>query len=100
MIETVNVLYKYVDGAHFFVSGDGKAAGLCVAHKDLAKAMESVGSALIMMFKENHGIDVAVAYPQISAPAPAVGMPPHVEPPAAAGQSADSAFPWVVSETA
>lgn len=100
MMETVIVLYKYVDGAHFFVSGDEKAAGLCVAHKDLAKAMEAVSSALIMMFKENHGIDVTAAYPQMFASGPAAEMLPHVAPPVAADQSADSAFPWVVAEAA
>ena len=99
-METVNVLYRHVDGAHFFVSGDEKAAGLCVAHKDLAKAMEAVSSALIMMFKENHGIDVTAAYPQMFAPASAAEMLPHVAPPAAVDQNVDSAFPWVVDEAA
>ena len=100
MTETIIVLYKYVDGAHFFVSKDQKAAGLCVAHKDLATAMEAVSSALVMMFKENHDIDVTAAYPQMFAPAPTAGMPPHVVLPAAVDQSVDSTFPWVVAEAA
>ena len=103
MIETVTVLYKYVDGAHFFVSGDEKAAGLCVAHKDLAKAMEAVNSALTTMFKENHGIEVIAAYPQMFAQSPTMveeALPSVDISTIAAGQSADTAFPWVVSEAA
>ena len=98
-METVTVLYKYVDGAHFFVSGDEKAAGLCVAHKDLAKAMEAVSGALITMFKENHGVDIIAAYPLMFAPPPAAATPPMVESPIAVPEEvADSAFPWVLSE--
>ena len=58
MMETVHVLYKYVDGAHFFVSGDSKTRGLCVAHKDLATAFEAVAPTLTMLFRENHNEDV------------------------------------------
>ena len=98
-METVTVLYKYVDGAHFFVSGDKKAAGLCVAHKDLAKAMVAVSSALITMFKENHGVDIMAAYPQMFAPPPVAATPPVVESPiTVSGEIADSTFPWVLSE--
>ena len=50
-MQTVNVLYKYVDGAHFFVSGDEKTLGLCVADKDPIKAFEEVGSTLTTLFK-------------------------------------------------
>lgn len=100
-METVNVLYKYVDGAHFFVSGDEKAAGLCVAHKDLAKAMEAVNSALITMFKENHGLEISAAYPLMFAPSSeamisSISESTTVE----IEEGADSAFPWVLSEDA
>ena len=57
-MQTVNVLYKYVDGAHFFVSYDDKTLGLCVAHSDLTTAFEAVGPTLEKLFKENHGEDV------------------------------------------
>ena len=64
-MQTVNVLYKYVDGAHFFVSDDDKSLGLCVAHKDPVKAFEAVGSTLTKLFKENHG-ENAIFYPELS----------------------------------
>ena len=57
-MKTVNVLYKYVDGAHFFVSDDKETMGLCVAHTDLSVAYQEVGRALTFLFKENHGKDV------------------------------------------
>ena len=56
--ETVTVLYKYVDEAHFFVAGDRKTLGLCVAHKELATAFEAVAPTLTTLFRENHGEDV------------------------------------------
>ena len=62
---TVNVLYKYVDGTHFFVSDDEKTLGLCVASKDPAKAFEAVGTTLTKLFKENHGVDTPF-YPGLS----------------------------------
>ena len=55
---TVRVLYKYVDGAHFFVSDDKKAIGLCVADKDLKKAFDEVSRVLEVLFRENHGEEV------------------------------------------
>lgn len=58
-MQQVTVLYKYVDGAHFFVSDDEKTLGLCVAHKDPVKAFEGVSVALEKLFKENHGEDTA-----------------------------------------
>lgn len=57
-METVTVLYKYVDGAHFFVSGDNRTRGLCIAHKELGVAFEAVAPTLTTLFKENHGEDV------------------------------------------
>ncbi len=64
-MQTVNVLYKYVDGAHFFVSGDDKSLGLCVAHKDPVKAFEAVAATLTKLFKENHNED-AIFHPESS----------------------------------
>ena len=64
-MQSVDVLYKYVDGAHFFVSGDEKSLGLCVADKDPIKAFDAVGSALTILFKENHDED-AVFVPELS----------------------------------
>ena len=95
-MQTVNVLYKYVDGAHFFISNDKEALGLCVAHKDLAKAMEAVAVTLTTLFKENHGIDI-VAFPKMFArnfhertrSQGSEALP-------VAGQTADSIFPWVL----
>ena len=55
-MKQVKVLYKCVDGAHFFVSGDEASTGLCVAHKDLAKAFEAVPVQLSKLFKLNHDI--------------------------------------------
>ena len=58
MMHKVNVAYKHIDGAHFFVSSDKKALGLCVAHQDLATAFYAVSPTLKKLFKENHGEDV------------------------------------------
>lgn len=57
-MKQVKVLYKFVDGAHFFVSGDEATTGLCVAHKDVAKAFGAVPAQLSKLFKLNHGMDV------------------------------------------
>lgn len=56
--QKVHVLYKYVEGAHFFVSNDKKTLGLCVAHQDLRTAYRDVAQALSFLFRENHGRDV------------------------------------------
>ena len=58
MMYKVNVLYTHVDGAHFFVSNDRKALGLCVAHQDLATAFHAVSPTLKKLFKENHKEEV------------------------------------------
>ena len=57
-MQKVTVMYKHVDGAHFFISGDEKARGLCVAHQNLATAFYAVSPTLNKPFKENHGEDV------------------------------------------
>lgn len=64
-MQTLNVLYRYVDGAHFFVSDDEKTLGLCVAHKDPIVAFETVGVTLTKLFKENYNED-AKFYPELS----------------------------------
>ncbi len=56
-ITTVKVLYKFVDGAHFFVSNDEASAGLCVAHNELEMAFEAVETQLAKLYKKNHDID-------------------------------------------
>jgi hypothetical protein len=58
MSKPVNVLYKYVDGAHFFVSNDEASIGLCVAHNDVKAAYGAVAPQLKKLFKVNHGEDV------------------------------------------
>ena len=64
-MQTVKVLYKLVDGAHFFVSNDEASLGLCVAHVDVEKAFDAVEVQLSKLFKKNHGID-AVFEPSMS----------------------------------
>ena len=58
MMQKVKVMYKHVDRAHFFVSGDKKTLGLCVAHQDLATAYHAVSPTLKKLFKQNRGEDV------------------------------------------
>jgi len=53
---SIEIIYKYVDGAHFFVSNDKMAYGLCVAHKDLRTAFQSLSPALSKLFLVNHGV--------------------------------------------
>jgi hypothetical protein len=55
----VEVTYKYIDGAHFFVSSDKAAAGLCVATNDLFTAYNEVALQLNALFKFNHGQDMS-----------------------------------------
>lgn len=57
-MKTVKVLYKLVDGAHFFVSGDEASTGLCVAHSNVEKAFDAVTVQLTKLFKLNHDMDV------------------------------------------
>src|ERR1700724_3430287 len=51
----VQITYKYVDGAHFFVSNDKDVQGLCVAHADLKIAYEEVARQLNILFEQNKG---------------------------------------------
>ena len=67
MMQKVKVMYKHVDGAHFFVSGDKKSLGLCVAHQDLATAYNAVSPTLKKIFKENYGKNVDFK-PELSLP--------------------------------
>jgi hypothetical protein len=54
-METVEVTYKYIDGAHFFVSTDKAADGLCVANTSLRIAYEDVADQLNHIYEINHG---------------------------------------------
>jgi hypothetical protein len=54
-MSNIKVTYKYIDGAHFFVSSDKDAAGLCVAHADLQTAFEEVSNQLSVLFEHNRG---------------------------------------------
>jgi hypothetical protein len=53
----INVMHKVIDGAHFFVTDDKKAVGLCVAHADLEVAFNEVATQLNLLFKYNHGME-------------------------------------------
>jgi hypothetical protein len=44
--DKIGVKYEFIDGAHFFVPADKKAAGLCVANTDLETAYHEVGEQL------------------------------------------------------
>jgi hypothetical protein len=55
MSDAIKVTYKYIDGAHFFVSSDKAAAGLCAAHADLKIAYDEVAKQLNVLFEHNHG---------------------------------------------
>jgi hypothetical protein len=54
-MSTINVTYKMIDGAHFFVTTDKEAAGLCVANTDLQKAFNEVALQLNQLFEFKHG---------------------------------------------
>lgn len=66
MTKPVNVLYKFVDGAHFFVANDEASAGLCVSHSDVEKAFNAVSVQLSKLFKMNHNEEVQF-YPSMTA---------------------------------
>lgn len=55
MSTTIKILYKFIDGAHFFVSNEREAAGLCVANADLKTAFDEVANQLNVLFEHNHG---------------------------------------------
>lgn len=59
----IRIVYKYIDGAHFFVSDDQLAAGLCVASEDFATAYGEVSAQLSLLFKLNHGQDATFEPP-------------------------------------
>ncbi|MDE0002606.1 MAG: hypothetical protein OXQ29_07915 [Rhodospirillaceae bacterium] len=60
-MKTVNVQYKFVGDAHFFVSEDERTVGLCVAHKDLKTAFDAVAPTLSKLFKANHDLNITFA---------------------------------------
>jgi hypothetical protein len=57
--DTLNVVYKLVNGSHFFVGDDHcpYTTGLCVGNRDLKKAFDQVSPALQFLLKANHGVD-------------------------------------------
>ena len=59
--QIVTVVYKYIDGAHFFVSGDEVTAGLCVTHTDLGIAYRKVASEIGALFEDKCGKSVHFA---------------------------------------
>lgn len=54
----VKVLYKFVEGTHFFVSDDEQSAGLCVADDEIEIAFNAVEVQLEKLFKLNHGMNM------------------------------------------
>ena len=54
---TVDVIWKYVDGAHFFTSESPAAVGLCAAHPELEIAYKEVAAQLKSLYKFNYGLD-------------------------------------------
>jgi hypothetical protein len=54
-VNTIKVTYKFIDGAHFFVTTDKEAAGLCVANTDLKAAFDEVAAQLSAIYAFNHG---------------------------------------------
>jgi hypothetical protein len=60
--KSVSVVYKFIDGAHFFTSTDPLARGLCVASSDLRVAYDDIPRQLTTLLKSNHGIDAKVEH--------------------------------------
>jgi hypothetical protein len=54
-VNAIKVTYKFIDGAHFFVTTDKEAAGLCVANADLKTAFDEVAAQLSAIYAFNHG---------------------------------------------
>jgi len=54
----IKVLYKYVDGAHFFIAGDEMSKGLCVAAASLDAAYKEVTDQINVLAKENLGQEI------------------------------------------
>jgi hypothetical protein len=56
--KSITVIYKFIDGAHFFVSTDKEAQGLCAASPDLLVAYNEVALQLNAIHKANTGEEV------------------------------------------
>lgn len=56
----IEIIYKYVGGAHFFSSNDERAQGLCVASTDLQAAFDEVSIQLKVLAKENRNEDIYI----------------------------------------
>jgi spore cortex formation protein SpoVR/YcgB (stage V sporulation) len=57
--------YEFVDGVHFFVPTDKRAAGLCVANTDLEAAYNEVGEQLSKIVAFNTGAIEAIYVPAV-----------------------------------
>ena len=100
MMQKVKVKYLQVDDAHFFVSGDEKSLGLCVAHQDLATAFYAVSPTLNKLVKENYGEEVdyqpELSLEQFQSLLEVNEMPALGE----AAPESHMAFPWHEAEAA
>lgn len=64
IMEKVSILYKNVDGLHFFLAGDAQTAGLCAFARDLDLAISYVSEQLSIIFKYNYGKNVDFGMPE------------------------------------
>jgi hypothetical protein len=65
MDDKISVKYEFIDGAHFFVPADKRAAGLCVANTSLEIAYKEVGEQLSKISAFNTGSEEAVYVPSV-----------------------------------
>lgn len=69
--KTIKLEYAFVDGMHFFVSGDVMSKGVCVGHPDLKTAYDEVSLQLSYVLHNNQNIigecEPAVTYEQFAA---------------------------------
>jgi len=54
----VSVMYKFVDGKHYFISNDEVTKGLNVSNTDMKKAFSSVGFELSKLINKNYNQSV------------------------------------------
>lgn len=55
-MNTIKIEYAYVDGMHFFVSGDPNSKGVLVGHEDIETAFNEVSIQLEYILEKNQGI--------------------------------------------
>lgn len=66
MNNQIEVIYSYVDGAHFFWSEDAQAKGLLVASSNLKAAWDEVTTQMNILIKENCSNPDAICQPAAS----------------------------------